>query len=643
MNACLWTPSPEQASASAMAQFMCEARFDDYAALYRWSIEDAEAFWVYLWKFCGIRGSRGFREALNEGPRMQDARWFSGARLNFAENLLWREDGHIALIYRDEAGRRREMSYGILREEVGRIAGGLRSLGVQPGDAVAAWMPNLPETIVFMLAAASIGAIFSSCSQEFGAPAVLERFGRLKPKVLLAADGYFWRGQAIDRLPELRKIRKGLPTLRATVIAPNLGSGSRIAGKAQTILYRDLGEPQTAALLYKQLPFDHPLYVVFSSGTTGAPKCIVHRAGGALLQHVKEHRLHADLGPNDTLFYLTSCGWMMWNWLASGLASGCTLLLYDGSPLHPSPNALWRIAEEENVSVFGASAAYLRAMENAQVRPGAEFDLSRLRAVLSTGSPLAPDSFDYAYREIKSDLMLASIAGGTDLLGCFAAGNPVLPVHRGEMQCRVLGMAVDVFDPGGRPARGRAGELVCTRPFPSMPLRFLDDPGGRRYHQAYFARFPGVWAHGDHAEITATDGVVIYGRSDTVLNPRGIRIGTAEIYRVVEALDEVGEALAVGQEYGGDTRIVLFLRLVDETADPEALKQRARETLRARASPRHVPAKIIIAPDLPRTISGKISELAVREVIHGREVSNRGALANPQSLDFFAGLKRELA
>ena len=626
-----------------MAKFMREAGFDDYAALHRWSIEDPEAFWARLWKFCRIRSSRPYRTVLNEGPRMQDARWFPGARLNFAENLLWQDDGRVALVYRDEAGRRQEMSYGFLREEVGRVAGGLCRLGVQRGDAVAAWMPNLPETIVFMLAAATIGAIFSSCSQEFGAPAVLERFRGLKPKVLLAADGYFWRGQAISRLAELRKIREGLPTLRTTTIKPNLDSGSDIAGEAQTVLYRDLGERQAQPPAYEQLPFDHPLYVVFSSGTTGAPKCILHRAGGALLQHVKEHRLHANLGPDDTLFYLTSCGWMMWNWLASGLASGCTLLLYDGSPLHPSPDALWRIAEEENVSVFGASAAYLKAMENAGVRPGAQFDLSRLRAVLSTGSPLAPDSFDYAYREIRSDLMLASIAGGTELLGCFAAGNPALPVHRGEMQCRVLGMAVDVFDPGGRSLRGQAGELVCTRPFPSMPLRFLDDPGGRRYHQAYFAKFPGVWAHGDHAEITATGGVVIYGRSDAVLNPRGVRIGTAEIYRVVEAFGEVAEALAVGQEYDGDIRVILFLRLLDETADPEALKQRARDALRTQASPRHVPAKIIIAPDLPRTISGKISELAVREVIHGREVANREALANPQSLEFFAGLKKALA
>lgn len=638
VSAPLWTPSPERARASAMARFMRETGFSDYAALHRWSIEDPEAFWARLWRFCAISSSREFEGVLREGQRIQDAEWFSGARLNFAENLLWQEDSRLALIYRDEAGRRREVSYGRLREEVGRVAAGLRSLGVERGHSVAAWMPNVPETVVFMLAAASLGAVFSSCSQEFGVPAVLERFGRLKPRVLLAADGYHWRGRPIDRLTELQEIRKGLPELGATVMAPNIYEAGAIPLDAKSVLYGDLGEP--AAPSYEQLPFDHPLYVVFSSGTTGAPKCIVHRAGGALLQHVKEHRLHADLGPDDTLYYLTSCGWMMWNWLVGGLASGCTLLLYEGSPLHPAASALWEIAEEEEVSVFGASAAYLKAMENAAVRPGADSDLSHLRALLSTGSPLAPQSFDYVYREVRSDLMLASIAGGTELLGCFIAGNPMLSVYRGEMQCRALGMAVDVFDSEGRPLRGQAGELVCTRSFPSMPLGFLDDPGGRKYHQAYFARFPGVWAHGDYAEITGTGGMVIYGRSDAVLNPRGIRIGTAEIYRVVEALDEVAEALAVGQEYDGDVRIVLFLRLNDEAVDRELLKKRVREALRIEASPRHVPSRIIIAPDLPRTVSGKISELAVREVIHGREVANRKALANPESLEFFAGLEK---
>ncbi len=624
-----------------MARFMSEAGFADYPALHRWSIEDPEAFWSVLWRFCEIRSSRDCKTVLNEGKRMQDAEWFAGARLNFAENLLWQEDSRPALIYRDEAGSRREMSYGRLREEVGRVAAGLRSLGVQRGHSIAAWMPHVPETIVFMLAAASIGAVFSSCSQEFGVPAVLERFGPLGPSVLLAADGYRWRGRAIDRLTELKEIRKRLPGLLTTVMVPNLYDVEAVSGDSRTVLYADLGRPE--APFFEQLPFDHPLYVVFSSGTTGAPKCIVHRAGGALLQHVKEHRLHADLSSDDTLFYLTSCGWMMWNWLVSGLASGCTLLLYEGSPLHPSHGALWKIADEEEVTVFGASAAYLKAMENAAVRPGADSDLSCLRAVLSTGSPLAPRSFDYVYREVKSDLLLASIAGGTELLGCFMAGNPMLSVYRGEMQCRALGMAVDVFNTEGRPVRGQAGELVCTRPFPSMPLGFLDDPGGRKYHEAYFAQFPGVWAHGDYAAITGTGGMVIYGRSDAVLNPRGIRIGTAEIYRVVEALDEVAEALAVGQEHDGDVRIVLFLRLRDEAADQELLKERVREALRIDASPRHVPSRIIIAPDLPRTVSGKISELAVREVMHGREVVNRKALANPECLDFFAQLENELA
>ena len=624
-----------------MARFMREAGFSDYTALHRWSIDDPRGFWARLWRFCGIRASRGWGEVLREGERMQDAEWFAGARLNFAENLLWQEASRPALIYRDEAGRRQEMTYGELRAEAGRVAAGLRALGVASGDGVAAWMPHRPETVIFMLAAASIGALFSSCSQEFGVPAVLERFGRLAPKVLLAADGYHWRGQPLDRRAQLQEIRRGLPGLKATLLVPNLLRADALPRDETTLLFSEFG--RLAVPVFEQLPFDHPLYVVFSSGTTGAPKCIVHRAGGALLQHAKEHRLHADIGPGDVFFYLTSCGWMMWNWLVSGLATGCTLLLYDGSPLHPAPNALWRIAAEEKVSVFGASAAYLKAVENGGARPGAEHDLSRLRALLSTGSPLAPQSFDYAYREIKSDLMLASIAGGTELLGCFIAGNPMLSVRRGEMQCRALGMAVDVFDAEGRPVREEAGELVCTRPFPSMPLRFLDDPDGRKYRQAYFSKYPDVWAHGDHAEITRSGGMVIYGRSDTVLNPRGVRIGTAEIYRVAEALDEVEEALAVGQECEGDVRIVLFLRLRDGAADHELVKKRVRNALRADASPRHVPAKIVVAPDLPRTVSGKISELAVRELIHGREVANRKALANPESLEFFTRLENELA
>ena len=641
VSACLWTPSPHRARASAMARFMREAGHSDYPALHRWSIDQPEEFWARLWRFCGIRASGEATRILTEGRRLQDAEWFAGARLNFTENLLWQSAARIALVYRDESGNRSDMSYGELRAETARVAAGLSDLGVRKGDCVAAWMPNRPETVVLMLAAASMGAVFSSCSQDFGVRAVLERIGPLKPKVLLAADGYRWRGRRVDRRGELEEIRKGLPDLLATLLVANPGNGERPPRGTGIALFHEFGA--AAPLTFEPLSFDHPLCVVFSSGTTGAPKCIVHRAGGVLIQHVKEHRLHIGLTAEDTMFYLTTCGWMMWNWLVSGLASGCTLLLYDGSPMHPDAGALWKIAADEGVSVFGASAAYLKAMENAGERPAARVDLSALRALLSTGSPLAPRSYDYAYREIAADIMLASIAGGTDLLGCFATGNPMLGVYRGEMQCRALGMAVDVFDGEGRPLRGRPGELVCTRPFPSTPLGFLSDPRGEEYQRAYFDRFPGVWAHGDFAEITGRGGVIIHGRSDAVLNPRGIRIGTAEIYRVAEALEEVEEALAVGQQHEGDTRIILFLRLAEGVDDSEELRDKVRGALRRHASPRHVPARIIIAPDLPRTVNGKISELAVRELIHGREVGNSEALANPESLDFFARLETELA
>ena len=623
-----------------MARFMREAGHSDYAALHRWSVEEPEAFWEQLWRFCRIRAGRQPTTALEQAEHFQDAKWFAGARLNFAENLLWQDGARTALIYRDESGHRSETNYGELRAEVGRVAVGLSRLGVRTGDSVAAWMPNRPETVVLMLAAASLGAVFSSCSPDFGVRAVLERFRPLKPRVLLAANGYFWRGRWVDCGSKLKAIRNGLPGLRATLLAPHPQQPGPPTRLADLVPFDEFGDARPPA--FEPLGFDHPLYVVFSSGTTGAPKCIIHRAGGVLIQHVKEHRLHIGLTAADTMFYLTTCGWMMWNWLASGLASGCTLLLHDGAPLHPDSAALWRIAAEERVSVFGASAAYLKAMENAGESPGSRFDLSSLHTLLSTGSPLPPRSYDYVHREIGADIMLASIAGGTDLLGCFATGNPTLDVYRGEMQCRALGMAADVFDAKGWPVRGHPGELVCTRPFPSTPLGFLDDAGGEKYHRAYFARFPGVWTHGDFAEITPRGGMIIHGRSDAVLNPRGVRIGTAEIYRVVEAIDGVEEALAVGQEHHGDTRIILFLRVANEAGPLAELRETIRGALRTQASPRHVPARIIVAPDLPRTANGKISELAVRELIHGRPVSNREALANPGSLDFFARLEAEL-
>ena len=623
-----------------MARFMREAGQTDYAALHRWSVEEPEAFWQQLWRFCRIRAGRQPTTALEQAERFQDAKWFAGARLNFAENLLWQEGSRTALIYRDESGHRSETSYGELRAEVGRVAAGLSRLGVRTGDSVAAWMPNRPETVVLMLAAASLGAVFSSCSPDFGVRAVLERFRPLKPRVLLAASGYFWRGRWIDCEAKLNAIRNGLPELKATLLAPCPGKAPSSACGADLSPFDEFGDALPP--VFEPLGFDHPLYAVFSSGTTGAPKCIIHRAGGALIQHVKEHRLHIGLTAADTMFYLTTCGWMMWNWLVSGLATGCTLLLYEGSPLHPDAGALWRIAAEEGVSIFGTSAAYLKAMENSGQRPGLRFDLSALDTLLSTGAPLAPQSYDYVYREIAENIMLASIAGGTDLLGCFTSGNPMLGVYRGEMQCRALGMAVDVFDGDGRPVRERPGELVCTRPFPSTPLEFLNDPDGGKYRRAYFHRFPGVWTHGDFAEITATGGVIIHGRSDAVLNPHGVRIGTAEIYRVVEALEQVEEALAVGQHHEGDTRIILFLRLAEDIELSAELREKVRGALRRHASPRHVPARIIAAPDLPRTVNGKISELAVRELIHGRKVGNLEALANPESLDFFTRLETQL-
>lgn len=656
---CLWSPSPERARASDMARFMREAGHSDYAALHRWSVEAPEEFWMRLWRFCGVKCSREPVSAVQQAVRMQDAKWFFGARLNFAENLLQQDASRTALIYRDESGSRSALSYGELRTQVERVSTGLSRLGIGEGDSVVAWMPNRLETVVLMLAAASLGAAFSSCSPDFGAQAVLERFRPLKPSVLLAADGYYWRGQWVDCHPKLQEIRSGLPELKVTLLAPHparaMASGgvgflasSGLPGpagprkrSADVALFDDFGDARP--LEFAPLSFDHPLYVVFSSGTMGAPKCIIHRAGGVLIQHMKEHRLHVGLTAQDTMFYLTTCGWMMWNWLISGLASGCALLLYDGSPLHPDPGALWSIAADEGVSIFGASAAWLKAMENAGEKPGSRFDLSSLHTVLSTGSPLAPQSYDYVYREIGEDLMLSSIAGGTDLMGCFATGNPMLGVYRGEMQCRALGMAVDVFDGAGRALRERPGELVCTKPFPSTPLGFLNDPDGEKYHRAYFDLFPGVWTHGDFAEITERGGVIIHGRSDAVLNPRGIRIGTAEIYRVVEALEEVEEALAVGQQHEGDTRIILFLRLAMDAESPEKLKERVRAALRRHTSPRHVPARIIIAPDLPRTVNGKISELAVRELIHGRRISNIDALANPESIDFFTRLETQLA
>ena len=609
----------------------------DYAALYRWSIEDPEAFWSALWRFCDVIGEGPGPPLGARAGEMPGAEWFPEARLNFAENLLRRRDDAPALVFRGEDRVRRTLSFAELYARVARLAAALRAWGVQPGDRVAGYLPNLPEAVIAMLAAASVGAIWSSSSPDFGARGLLDRFGQIEPRVLFAADGYWYGGRTFDCLPRLEEIRAQLPSVEKVVLVPyTRESPPRPAGALR--FDEVLSEHPSDAIAFERFPFSHPLYILFSSGTTGPPKCIVHGAGGTLLQHLKEQRLHTDLRRGDRFFYFTTCGWMMWNWLVSGLASEATLLLYDGAPGHPDVGALFRWAEEERMNVFGTSARFIDAVAKSGFEPRRHCDLSHLRAMLSTGSPLAPESFDFVYEKIHPDLCLASISGGTDIVSCFVLGNPVAPVWRGEIQARGLGMRVEVFDETGRSVRGQKGELVCTAPFPSMPTGFWNDPDGTRYRAAYFEKYPGVWSHGDFAEITEHDGVVIHGRSDAVLNPGGVRIGTAEIYRQVEQIDEVLESLVIGQDWAGDVRIVLFVRLREGLELDDALRGRITEQIRRNATPRHAPARILQVADIPRTRSGKIVELAVRNVVHGLPVRNREALANPEALDLYADL-----
>ena len=642
-DAPLWTPSTERIAGTRLANFMefagrrADRQFGDYDALYQWSITEREAFWRAVWDFFQIQGIRPDRSVTLDSNAMPGARWFPDARLNFAENLLRRRDDHPALVFRGEDGHRELVTYAQLYASVARLAGALRTAGVAPGDRVAGFMPNRPETVIAMLATVSIGAIWSSCSPDFGTNGVLDRFGQIRPKVLFTADGYYYNGKTIDSLAPIAGVLEHLDSIEHVIVVPFITAAPAISTIDKAVLWKAFLGDDTE-VTFEAMPFNHPLYVMYSSGTTGVPKCIVHGAGGTLLQHVKEHGLHTDLGPDDVLFYFTTCGWMMWNWLVSGLAQGATLVLYDGSPFAPDPGSLWRMAEQEGVTVFGTSAKYLEALEKAGERPAQSFDLSKLRALLSTGSPLAPTSFDYVYREIKADLQLSSISGGTDIISCFTLGCPILPVYRGELQCRGLGMVVEIWDDSGNPVVGEKGELVCTHPFPSMPTGFWDDPDNERYRQAYFERFEGVWCHGDYAELTDHGGLIIHGRSDAVLNPGGVRIGTAEIYRQVEQLREVVESLAIGQEWQGDVRVVLFVRLREGLQLTEAYRQRIREQIRKNTTPRHVPAKIVQVDDIPRTISGKIVELAVRNVVNGLPVRNTDALANPEALELFRGL-----
>jgi acetoacetyl-CoA synthetase len=634
----LWTPSQAVIRAAAMTRFLRAASekageaFADYDALHRWSVAEPEAFWSLLWSFCGVRGERG-DTVLADGDRMPGAAFFPLARLSFAENLLWKTGPGDAIVFRGEVGLPRRLSWDALHDLVSRLRQVFLGAGVGRGDRVAAMLPNIPEAVAGMLAANSLGAIWSSCSPDFGVPGVLERFAQIEPKVFIACDGYIYNGAPFETGDKARAIARALRSA-LTLIVEHLGG--RPIPEGAVSLAEALAKTNDAPLAFERLLFDHPLYILFSSGTTGAPKCIVHSQGGALLQHLKEQQLHADLREEDRLFYFTTCGWMMWNWLASGLASGATLILYDGSPFHPDPDTLFDYADAERVTHFGTSPRFLDGLRKAGRRPRDTHDLSSIRVLMSTGSPLSSQGFEYVYEAIKPDVHLASVSGGTDIVAGFVVGVPVKPVWSGEMQGPALGMAVEVWNEDGEPVREEKGELVCVRPFPSTPVMFWNDPDGSKYRLAYFARFENVWRHGDFAEWTSHGGMIIHGRSDAVLNPGGVRIGTAEIYNQIDRMSEIVESLCIGQAWRDDVRTVLFVRLADGITLDDALRGKIRTLIKDNLSPRHVPARIVAVADIPRTKSGKISEIAVRNVVHGQAVGNREALMNPEALGLFA-------
>jgi acetoacetyl-CoA synthetase len=640
----LWQPSRERVAAANLTAFAAQVAkahgvdLADYGAVWRWSVERPDAFWRAMWDFGGIVGDPG-AVVLEHADRMPGARFFPQARLNFARNLLRKNDATPALIFRGEDKVRRTVSWAELNAEVSRLAQALGAMGIKSGDRIAGYLPNMPEAIIATLAAASIGAVWSSCSPDFGVQGVIDRFGQIEPKVLFAVDGYHYNGKTHDCLGKLREIAPRLPTVEKIVVVPYAAAKPSLDGLKTATLWADFVAPYKAGpIAFAALPFNHPLYILYSSGTTGVPKCIVHGAGGTLIQHLKEHMLHCDVKPGDRVFYFTTCSWMMWNWLVSGLGAGATLCLYDGSPFHPDGNVLYDFADEAGFTLFGTSAKYIDACAKAGIEPARTHKLTTVRAMTSTGSPLVAESFDYVYAKVKRDMHLASISGGTDIVSCFVLGAPTLPVWRGEIQARGLGMAVEVFDESGKPARGAKGELVCVKPFPSMPVGFWNDPDGAKYRAAYFERFPNVWTHGDWTEITAHDGVIIYGRSDAVLNPGGVRIGTAEIYRQVEQVHEVLESIVIGQDWDHDVRVVLFVRLRDGVTLSPEIEKKIKDQIRRNTTPRHVPAKIVQIADIPRTKSGKIVELAVRDVVHGRAIKNREALANPEALEFYRDL-----
>ena len=636
----LWVAKQAQLAGSNLARFMAPLEFKSYGDVLDYSVNDPEAFWLRLWDFCRVKSETRGTRVLVDGTKMPGARFFPDARLNYAENMLRRNDDGDALVFRGEDKVKRRMSWAELNKAVAKLSRAYAAAGIKAGDRICAIVPNMPESIIAFLAASSLGGIWSSCSPDFGERGILDRFGQIEPKILITCDGYYYAGKTIRMAEKVGNVLKELKSVERALVIDYIGEASEVAKalpKGQPLA--DFVSSQSdAPIAFAQLPMDHPLYILYSSGTTGIPKCIVHAAGGILLKHLSEHVLNTDTKPSDKLFYFSTCGWMMWNWLVSGLAAGATLLLYDGSPFHPSERVLFDYADDEGMTIFGTSAKHIDAVKKSGLRPKETHKLSALRAMLSTGSPLAAESFDFVYDGIKSDMQLASISGGTDICGCFVGGNPLSPVWRGEIQGAMMGVAVDVYDETGRPVRGEKGELVCVKPFPSMPVMFWNDPDGSKYHNAYFARFPGIWCHGDFAEITPHDGMIIHGRSDATLNPGGVRIGTAEIYAQVEQIPEVIEALAIGQDWEGDVRVVLFLRLRPGAELNDELVARIKKKIREGASPRHVPAKLVAIADIPRTKSGKITELAVRDVVHGRVVKNKEALANPGALGLYENI-----
>ena len=640
MSTILWQPSAERIAATRLAawqRWLARERslaFDSYAELHAWSVSERADFWQSLWDYFDIKSHTPYTTVLTN-DQMPGAHWFDGATLNFAEHLLRHQDDRLALVSYLENGERRTLTYAELLTQVSHVAAYFRAQGIEAGDRVAGFMPNVLETVVAMLAATSLGATWSSCSPDFGLQGVLDRFGQITPTLLIAADGYYYNSKRVDCIEKIAAIAAHLPTLQKVLVVPLTQPSPDISSIPNAVSWNEALATPADNLTFTPVPFSHPLYIMYSSGTTGVPKCIVHGTGGTLLQHLKELALHTDIKRDDVVFYYTTCGWMMWNWLVSTLVLGATVVLYDGSPFAPKPDILFDIAEREKISVFGTSAKYIAALEKAGYKPRETHQLDALKAILSTGSPLAHESFDYVYRDIKADICLSSISGGTDIVSCFALGNPTLPVYRGELQCKGLGMAVDIFNEAGQSVIDEKGELVCTRAFPCMPTGFWSDPDGEKYRKAYFDRFPGLWAHGDYGEQNSHGGLVIHGRSDAVLNPGGVRIGTAEIYRQVEKVPEVLESIAIGQDWDSDVRVVLFVKLREGLALTELLQKQIRDVIRANTTPRHVPARIVQVTDIPRTISGKIVELAVRNVVHGEAVKNTDALANPDALNHF--------